>query len=89
MRLQPDRFDRGLHNLRVRVVANDECNEELITFGEPEEFAVIDDVHRVFVVRTGADERTDLVEDSGEVEDQFHTLVELVLGHQVRKEFTA
>lgn len=71
------------------LVANDECDEELIAFGEPEEFAVIDDVHRVFVVRTSADEGADLVEDGGEVEDQFHALVELVLGHQVREEFSA
>ena len=59
------------------VVARDQGDERHVLAGQPEQVAVLDEVHRVLVVAPVADEAADLVKQRRDPEQQFVPRVEM------------
>ena len=70
------------------MVPDDQGDEEHIANGQTEQFAVAYDVHRMLVMASRIDKSPDLVQQRGEIENQFHALIELMFLHQVREKLS-
>lgn len=68
---------------RSAVVAGNERDEQLIAASQSEQFAVLDQIHRVLVVAGRVDVQADLVQQRGDVQQQAGASIELMLLSQL------
>ena len=70
------------------MVSNNQSHQQNVAHRETKQLAVANNVHRMLVMASGIDKSADLMQQCGQVKDQFHALVELVFFDQVREQLS-